>query len=385
MTMLRWLAPSMAVAATIVVCGQSTSPADAFFKRLRSGDDVAWLERVATSQPGLEQAWEGMGARGEAATSFRGEAYARLGAIGTSESLDAVHRIEAAAAGQRVLARDLTADAKWPHPAVWMSDSALQASNVVGIGARQYAPMVSDMYGPYGPYVRISEAGSRVWSRPVLAGPPVEQAWLFDGGLATNPDGLRFLFTPRGGASIGAPPPVDIPLDRISRDSDGDGWTDFEETTLGMNPRAADSDGDGLRDDVDDCPLYSPPLAETRDEDAQILRRAMFAMFGLRGSRYVIFGQPGSRPVQLFGFAGPVIFDRALPNRLTSNGRGAIPADAMIRGGMQAAWQIARRPDDVIVHITNWATSQFRSAADVTLRRINGEWIVVEIGLRSVT
>ena len=111
----------------------------------------------------------------------------------------------------------------------------------------------------------------------------------------------------------------------------------------------------------------------------------MFAMFGLRGSRYVIFGQPGSRPVQLAGFAGPVIFDRALPNRLANNGRGAIPADAMIRGGMQAAWQIGRRPNDVVVHFSNWATSQFWSTANVTLRRINGEWIVVEIRLGSVT
>ena len=57
----------------------------------------------------------------------------------------------------------------------------------------------------------------------------------------------------------------------------------------------------------------------------------------------------------------------------------------VIIGGMQAAWQIGRRPNDVVVHFSNWATSQFHSTADVTLRRINAEWIVVEIRLGSVT
>ena len=43
-----------------------------------------------------------------------------------------------------------------------------------------------------------------------------------------------------------------------SANTDGDGWTALTEYVNGTNPNKADTDGDGLNDDVDPKPLFNP-------------------------------------------------------------------------------------------------------------------------------
>ena len=50
---------------------------------------------------------------------------------------------------------------------------------------------------------------------------------------------------------------IDIPLETIERDSDGDGLTDLLEAKLATDPANADTDGDGLSDRFDDFPQAS--------------------------------------------------------------------------------------------------------------------------------
>lgn len=260
-----------------------------------------------------------------------------------------------------------------------MSDSTLTSTDSVWVGSRRFMATISDIYGPYSPYVRVATGDGQLWSRPILAGAPVAQAWSFAGKLSELGDVLVFTFAPHARGTLAPPPAVDVPVERLIRDTDNDGWTDYEETTLGLNPEDSDSDHDGLTDDRDGSPLYRAPAAEATDPEALILRRAMFAVYGLRGSRAAIFGLPGSRPVQLSGFAGPVFFDRSLPNRLTHNGRGMLPPDQSIRGGMQAAWTIAVTGTEATVSFDNYATAQFRSGMSARFRRFGNQWIVVEL------
>lgn len=71
---------------------------------------------------------------------------------------------------------------------------------------------------------------------------------------------------------------IELPLDELERDSDGDGLTDLLEERLHTNPFDADTDHDGLSDALDPLPQVSnmgPPVA-----DSDVLRLALRTIFG---------------------------------------------------------------------------------------------------------
>jgi hypothetical protein len=71
---------------------------------------------------------------------------------------------------------------------------------------------------------------------------------------------------------------IELSLDEIERDSDGDGLTDILEEKLGTNPNDPDTDHDGLRDDVDPIPQASRtahPVA-----DSEVVQMTLHAVFG---------------------------------------------------------------------------------------------------------
>ena len=131
-------------------------------------------------------------------------------------------------------------------------------------------------------------------------------------------------------------------LDDIERDSDGDGWTDIEEGRIGTNPHAPDSDGDGVPDGRDVCPLWPLPAATASDDNETILQRAVFAAFALTGSRQMLYVTPSTPRVHVRGYGGPIIFDRPLPSRGSS-------------GGVYVSWRIRERSaTDAVVEVTDW-------------------------------
>jgi hypothetical protein len=77
---------------------------------------------------------------------------------------------------------------------------------------------------------------------------------------------------------------LDFPIAELTRDSDEDGVTDLLEEHLVMNPRDADSDGDGIADDHDAVPQVAFGGAPS-DETAVIA--AALAPFQLGGGRIV--------------------------------------------------------------------------------------------------
>src|SRR5207244_1782683 len=119
-------------------------------------------------------------------------------------------------------------------------------------------------------------------------------------------------------------------LEDIERDSDGDGWTDLEEGRIGTNPHAADSDGDGIPDGRDVCPLYPLPRPDLSDDNNIILDKAVFAAFALTGSRQLLYVTPSTPRLHVRGYGGPLIFDRAIPNSGST-------------GGVYVSWKIHER------------------------------------------
>ncbi len=90
----------------------------------------------------------------------------------------------------------------------------------------------------------------------------------------------------------------------LSRDSDGDGWTDEVEKRLGTDAFNKDTDGDGLIDSVDKNPLAAP---RDLSEEEKILRAAFEARFCFsRGSGYkvpcLVKLPEGVQPLEFLGF-----------------------------------------------------------------------------------
>ena len=353
-----------------------------FRDRIETAGEVPWLERLASSHEFLLAEWQKAGISAAALNRvYRSLAYVRLGLIGTPESRAAIGRVEAALRGRSVLSEPIEAGARWMTPTPGMSDAVLTPRSTRVLGPRRYAVVVLQAYGPFAPFLMWQDVESPGrWSRPRLAGAPARGAWLFEPALSEGPLGLRVTYEPRPGDTSGIEPPpsVDIDVADVERDSDNDGWTDLEERQLGLDPRHADSDRDGQRDDVDAAPLFGRAPAVSDDEETQIVRRAVLVTFGLTGSRWAVFVRPGVLPLQVEGLSGPMLFGVDLPTRDGLLLRDPRSLDtAPLRGGAQTTWTVARAGDRATVNFTHWSGSSFQSMSRVQLGRVDREWVVV--------
>jgi hypothetical protein len=378
--MLRRLAARVVLAAGTVVwlsaASQDPPAIEAFLDRLRTTDDVVWLEQVARSEDFLRDEWRKTVRRAAWDKRYRQDAYIRLGALATAESVAAIARVQSSASAGRLLPDGIESGTIWHAPMAGYAGPPLQPTASAIIGDRSYAVLLLEAFGPFAAYVLWQDPGDgRRWSRPRLAGLPSPLSWSFEPALTQDARGLLATFTPLRSVPSTASPPraVRIHLADLTSDNDGDGWTDFEERHLGLNPANADTDGDGRRDDVDAAPRYAPAVGADQDEDANILRQAIFAAYALSGSRWALFVRTGSRPLQLAGFPGPVIFGVDLPTREDVRNPPAI------RGGAQAAWKIAQRSaTEAVVDFIDWAGTTFRTTSRMKLRKLHDTWVVVE-------
>jgi hypothetical protein len=161
------------------------------------------------------------------------------------------------------------------------------------------------------------------------------------------------------------PDAVELSLAELQRDTDGDGWTDIMERHLLMNWRDRDSDHDGIPDGVDDAPSLRE--RDATDDDAEMLRRAMFAMFGLTESPGALFVADGSRPLQFGRLPGPVFYREG-------------------GGGVRVTWKILdKTADTATVEITDFEGALAASGNDLTLKKIDGGWYVVAIRMKWIS
>ena len=319
-------------------------------------NDVPWLELIASSATAARdvqrQSRVGM------AKMLRVAAYARLGEIGTAQSLAAVDRIEKQMAGASLTPVALRLDS-WPTVGWHMGDmSVTPLATVVGIDGTTYAVVGGSLFGGRDYFLIASRAPDDPdsWSRPKLIGPMT--------GFPKPGDSSLIARGPRTLTLHVADKEWPLVLDDIERDSDGDGWTDLEEGRLGTNPHAQDSDGDGVSDGRDVCPLEA--AATVRDESSFILQKAVFGAFALTGSRQLLFATPQTPRVCVAGYGGPILLDRAIPET----------AD----GGTYVSWKIVEKTTaDAVVEITDWEGRLAAGGQHVFLKKIAGTWVVVAV------
>ena len=203
---------------------------------------------------------------------------------------------------------------------------------------------------------------------------------------ATSPGQLTFAFTSRDREmdrwhGLAAPPLVQgaqrrvIDIEHVERDTDADGWTDVEEARLGLDPLKPDTDGDGLADGVDVCPDYAESPADATNDEAIVLKKAAFTIYGLNRSRAAVFVTTGTRRLQLWGFRGPLMYDIDQKKWMSERPQGYV----------FAGWTASLAAETAIVRLRDYEAPTSAASYIVQLKRINGEWIVVSQRMTSIS
>ena len=320
--------------------------------------DVEWLERLCSDLPFTESQFAARGSRIGSVRRTRSSAYLRLGSIGSRDSLQAIARIEKNALERSVLPGPVTPGRVVYHPALHMGDAVFSpAARLPLADNREAAIYLADWYGPPMPFLALRQADG--WTLPSMVPVAVSPYGAVGVSMTQLPgDRLRIVFSGR------TPDAIEVRIGEVTRDTDGDGWTDIAERWLGMSWSQADSDDDGIADGRDSAPLFGKP---DYGEDEQILQRAVFAMFGLTASPGALHVADNSRRIHPFGLPGPLFYGER-------------------QGGVRVTWKIESKTDDgAIVEITDYEGALAASGNSITLKKIDGAWYATAIRMKWIS
>jgi hypothetical protein len=301
-------------------------------------------------------------------------ALARLGTIGTSESLAAAERIEAKGS-DIVGATSAMKASSWTYPLWHFSDQP-----PVAIGQAQsedgtvYKLIFSNLLGCEEPLLTSSRTPEDAdsWSYPMIlpfapsprwdyarTRPRLELAGIHGGKLELAVDGK----------------PLEFSMADVMRDSDGDGLTDLDEARLGLDPRKSDSDEDGVADGLDCCPNYAQATDDASDPVAEPLQRAIFAAYGLSDSCMALLADLDARRVQIRGYGGPIIYGIKREAWTAAHGR----------GGIFVNWTVKIDGEHASVFLNDFEGEQGGSTQEILLEMKNGRWYVTGRGMMAVS
>jgi hypothetical protein len=246
-----------------------------------------------------------------------------------------------------------------------MSDShwSIAASARLSDGT-DAAAFILGFYGE--PSLFIATRSEGRWGRPRLVAPGTQRfadltLRALDGKrlraefTAPSPPGVTIAPLPA------VPDAIEFDLADVELDTDKDGWTDLEEARLGMDRSSADSDRDALPDSSDSTPFFAATRRQPAPADAPILRRALFAIFGLTAAPHALFVKDQSVRLELTNLPGPLFYQDA-------------------PGGVRVTWKIVSKSDtEARAEITDYEGPLAASGNEVTLRRIGAEWYVTGI------
>lgn len=189
----------------------------------------------------------------------------------------------------------------------------------------------------------------------------------------------------------------------LSKDSDGDGWTDLVEKRIGTDPNNPDSDGDGLKDSEDKNPLAAP---RKLTEKEQIIANALDCFFkykslmhGTKSNTYIGVKVPvlielpvGIEPFEIPGATWIAVMAKSgmHVSLEQSAGMGIMvlrfpPPWSEYRGeGVKSTLEnnsLLWNEDhtEVKLNLEEWHGDRAGLWYDITLRKLNGQWFVVDI------
>lgn len=179
----------------------------------------------------------------------------------------------------------------------------------------------------------------------------------------------------------------------IRKDADGDGLTDLVEGRLGTDPKLADTDKDGLRDDVDPCPNAAPRALGDREK---IVAAAVAAQFFEND-----WGVPAVievdkvEPFEMYGYPQPLIWTKprvlGVLDSMYGGGVNSIAFRPVVRNFDQkipdnADW-LELSPDGKTAHtmISRYSGGLNGEGVEVVLRKVGDDWFVTDLILQFVS
>jgi hypothetical protein len=130
-----------------------------------------------------------------------------------------------------------------------------------------------------------------------------------------------------------------------------------------------DTDKDGIPDD----PRFDALVCEghhAAQRGPPIVRRAIFATFGLSGSPYALFVYPDSTAVHIDSNAAPMLYDQ---RPKTSR-------------GIRVGWRLVEKEGDrATVEIRDYIGPLAASIRYVPLERKGAEWFVIDVALGMIS
>jgi hypothetical protein len=167
-------------------------------------------------------------------------------------------------------------------------------------------------------------------------------------------------------------------LDELQKDDDKDGLTDLVEKRFGTKPENADSDTDGLRDDVDAWPLTA--LRALSDEEKLL----SLAFLAAEPRDFVLYSTVGQSSLPQLGSAGARIF----PSDSGSKPRGLI-SDLF-------GFESSSRDKPAQIYSDCIEYSSDRTIAKVSFRmsfhgdtaifrKVRNRWILVDVKMRWIS
>jgi len=354
-------------------------------KRIQVSEDVAWLEKVADT-PGEAKELNPQNMLGRHEKDLRTAAYVRLGEMGTSESLAAVERIERRARSSFSSSCSRTVRlGPWAHPCWHFADDELEPiARARASDGRTYAIVGSSDLGDLDLFLISSvDSATDLWTRPTLIPIHVypgmrkphlsvkEHGVLLLSFVQDKPPPPHFmeatlLEPPEQGLRLGKQE-FKISIAQVLADGDGDGWTDLEESRLGLDPGNADTDGDGIVDGDDVTPDYAAQAGEDESDEVMVIQKAIFATFGFTGSRHLLIVGTKSRKVQIWGYCGPILYDQDRDSWRKAHGYGAVFVN----------WETAFEGAVARVTIYDWESGLAGGSQEALLEKKNNKWIVI--------
>jgi hypothetical protein len=330
--------------------------------KIRTSRDEAFLAARALGHPTRDDEFN------------PGDAYVRLGQLGTPAALQALARVEEASARE-------TGDLPTALLSASPVDEWRPLARTSDETGAEYLAVRHPLFTSNGVALTWRANTSGSWTRPVLvplvavAGFHVQETLKL---RALERQVLLLSFEDFDCAPDSAtcstpkhvPRTLRVRLGDLERDTDGDGWTDIEEERMGLDPRNADTDGDGIPDGRDRCPNLARSAPDVDDETAVMIRKAALALFGLPGSpRYGFqLAGPAAKRVSLIGSVGPILYDRVGEN----------PWEAYRAGAHWVIWRVASRTgNSASVVFDDWWSGRGGMGHEVFLQKIRGVWVVV--------
>jgi len=181
--------------------------------------------------------------------------------------------------------------------------------------------------------------------------------------------------------------------EEVRKDTDADGLTDLVEERLGTDPQAADSDKDGLRDDVDPCPNAAPRALGDREKIVAAAVAAQF--FENDWGVPAVISVEKVEPFEMAGYPEPLLWivgrregtlGSMYGGGVNSIGFGTVRRDLDQKIAEDADWlEISADGKTAHTMISRYSGGLNGEGVDVVLRKVGDEWFVTDLITRYVS